>query len=151
MTTQRLLYEGDAITQVLSWREGATAYHLERGPSGINEHRLEPTVIGSLSPKPVRQSICLDVESKRACVGRYQLMSRLMEVVVTIEGGQLFAQYGAQPKAEIFPESESHFFLRVADAQVSFERDSDGTVSSLVHHQNGRATYGFKVKAEVGK
>jgi hypothetical protein len=68
-----------------------------------------------------------------------------MQVLITIEGEQLFAQYGTQPKLEIFPESEDLYFWRAVDAQVTFERDRDGKVTSLVHHEHGRNARGVKL------
>ncbi|WP_164853893.1 Type 1 glutamine amidotransferase-like domain-containing protein [Paraburkholderia kirstenboschensis] len=139
-----VLYEGDVIAEVLSWREGATAYQLESQSTGVDEHALRPRVIGSVSREPERQPVFVDVELKRACVGRFELMNPL-QVLITIEGEQLFAQYGAQPKLEIFPESENRYFLKAVSAQVTFDRDPDGKVTSLVHHQNGRDAHGVRL------
>jgi hypothetical protein len=41
-----------------------------------------------------------------------------------------------QGKNQIFPQSETLFFLKVVDAQIEFAADA----RSLVLHQNGRAT-----------
>ena len=53
-------------------------------------------------------------------------------LTVTREGGQLYAMLTGQPKFEIFPEGEKNFFLKVVDAQLTFDADS------VVLHQNGR-------------
>jgi hypothetical protein len=37
----------------------------------------------------------------------------------------------------LFPESESEFFLKIADVQVEFVKDDKGQFSSLIVHQNG--------------
>ncbi|QDQ80481.1 Type 1 glutamine amidotransferase-like domain-containing protein [Paraburkholderia megapolitana] len=140
-----VLYGGESIAEVFSWREGATAYQLESQPDGVIERALVPKVIGSFSSKPEREPVPLALELKQACVGRYQLMSPI-QVLITIEGEQLFAQYGQQPKREIFPQSENQFFWKVVDAQVTFERDRDGKVTSLVHHQNGSDARGEKLE-----
>jgi hypothetical protein len=42
-------------------------------------------------------------------------------------------------------ESESTFFLRVVDAQITFQRAEDGTVSGLVLEQGGQRMPGRKV------
>lgn len=65
------------------------------------------------------------LELKQACVGRYQLMSPMDEMVITIEGGQLFAQYGKHPKLEISPEREHRYFWKVVNAQNTFETNSN--------------------------
>lgn len=140
-----VLYEGEAVAEVLSWREGTTAYQLEGHPDGVTERPLHARVIGSIAVEPERRPIQLSLAAKEACVGRYQLMHP-MDVLITLEGEQLFAKYGSQAKHEIFPESEDRFFWKIVDARVTFEKDRSGEVASLVHHQNGRDTHGVKVR-----
>jgi hypothetical protein len=70
-------------------------------------------------------------------VGHYQLAPTAV-LTVTRQGDQLFAQLTGQPKAEIFPKSDTEFFYKVVDAQISFKREGDGPAASLVLHQNGR-------------
>jgi len=53
------------------------------------------------------------------------------------EGDKLMAQATGQPKFQIFPESEREFFLKVVDAQITFETDSTGRATGLILHQNG--------------
>ena len=45
-----------------------------------------------------------------------------------------------QPKFEVFPESETVFFLKVVDATITFVKDDKGKVTHLVIHQGGRDT-----------
>jgi CubicO group peptidase (beta-lactamase class C family) len=59
-------------------------------------------------------------------------------LTVTREGDHLFAQLTGQPKFEIFPESETNYFWKVVDAQVTFVKDDSGKVIKAIHHQNGR-------------
>jgi len=40
-------------------------------------------------------------------------------------------------KSEIYPESESRFFLKVMNAQIDFKRGPDGKATGLVFHQAG--------------
>ena len=56
---------------------------------------------------------------------------------VTREGDQLFVQLTGQQKAAVFPERERKFFLKVVDAQISFDLDSEGKATQLTLHQNG--------------
>ncbi len=43
-----------------------------------------------------------------------------------------------QPKFEVFPESETKFFLRVVDAQLTFVKDAaTGKVTHIILHQGG--------------
>jgi serine-type D-Ala-D-Ala carboxypeptidase/endopeptidase len=58
-----------------------------------------------------------------------------MVLSVTAENGKLFAQLTGQERFELFAESETEFFYRVVDAQVSFVLEA-GKAVSLVLHQN---------------
>jgi hypothetical protein len=46
---------------------------------------------------------------------------------------------------EIFPASDTEFFYRVVDAQLTFERGSDGRAATVVLHQNGKDLRGIRV------
>ena len=54
------------------------------------------------------------------------------------------AEATGQPKFQLYAESQTKFFLKVADAQVDFERDPQGTAAALVLHQAGRDTKAAK-------
>jgi Domain of unknown function (DUF3471) len=81
----------------------------------------------------------------RRYAGDYQLAPGFV-LTVTLEGEQLMTQGTGQPKVAIFPMSESEFFLKVVDAQISFITGASGNVDKLVLHQGGRDTPGTKVK-----
>ena len=72
----------------------------------------------------------------KSYVGKYELTPEFV-ITVTLEDGALFAQATGQPKFPVFAESETKFFLRVVEAQISFTRDESGTVSGAVLHQGG--------------
>jgi hypothetical protein len=66
--------------------------------------------------------------------------------VLTIEDGRLMAQATGQPKIEIFPESETRWFLKVVDAQVEFQLDGAGQVTGLILTQGGKNIPAKKTK-----
>jgi CubicO group peptidase (beta-lactamase class C family) len=70
-------------------------------------------------------------------VGKYDYSNGAV-LTVTREGNQLFAQLTGQLKFEIFPESETNYFWKVTDAQVTFVKDAAGKVTKAIHHQNGQ-------------
>ena len=70
-------------------------------------------------------------------VGRYQLAPTVI-LSVTREGSHFFAQLTGQPRFEIFAEGPKEFFLKVVDAQLTFEVDADGHATAAVLHQAGR-------------
>jgi len=61
------------------------------------------------------------------------------------DGGRLFIQATAQPEFEAYAESETEFFYRVVDAQISFTRAEGGVVPSLTLHQNGKNMPGKRI------
>lgn len=69
--------------------------------------------------------------------------------VVSIRDGRLFTRVVGQSEIEIFPESETAFFMKALPVQVTFVRESDGAVDTLVHHQNGTETPAERVDPEL--
>ncbi len=55
----------------------------------------------------------------------------------TREGNKYFIQATGQPRFEIFPGSDSTFFLKVIRAGVTFHRNGEGKVKTITLHQNG--------------
>ena len=53
-------------------------------------------------------------------------------------GNALFAQATGQPKFPIFAESETAFFFRVTDAQLTFTKDASRLATGLILHQGGQ-------------
>ncbi|MCU7499911.1 MAG: serine hydrolase [Ignavibacteria bacterium] len=76
--------------------------------------------------------------------GTYQLAPGF-SIKVTVEGDKIFGQGTGQPRFEMFPLSEDKFYLKVVNAQVSFQR-KDGTVSGMTLFQNGQELPGKKVE-----
>jgi len=87
---------------------------------------------------PVERTVAkVDPAVYDAYVGEYELAPGFI-LTVTREGDRLMTQATGQQKVEVFPSSETEFFLKVVDAQVTFVRGADGTVDQLVLHQGGR-------------
>jgi CubicO group peptidase (beta-lactamase class C family) len=76
-----------------------------------------------------------------AYVGRYELTPKV-HLTITREGDHLMVQPTGQPRLELFPESETEFFLKPIDVQIIFVKDGQGQgkVTHLMFHQGGRAT-----------
>ena len=70
-------------------------------------------------------------------VGQYSLDTN-PDVVLSFfrEGEKYYLQVTNQGRIEIFPASESNFFLKVLDADATFVRDASGKVSSMVWRQD---------------
>jgi len=85
-----------------------------------------------------RQEISLQPVQLERFVGRYQLAPNFI-LTISREEDRLFAQATGQGRARIFPESETKFFYKATEAQLSFRVDSTGAVTSLTLHQGGRS------------
>ncbi len=105
------------------------------GVDDLGFHLLDSRY-GLVVPPALRTAVEVDPAIYDAYVGRYQLNEDLV-FTVTRQGDRLFVQLTGQPRFEVFPESETYFFLRVVDAQITFGRAEDGTVDHVVLHQNG--------------
>jgi CubicO group peptidase (beta-lactamase class C family) len=89
--------------------------------------------------------VSVDPAVYAAYAGRYEIAPGAMLVVVR-EGERLTIGSGQPPSAELFPESETEFFMRVADARVTFVRGEGARVTGLVLHQNGQDIPARKVE-----
>lgn len=99
----------------------------------------------ALPPKP-RTAIELPASALSQYAGVYQLAPGL-ELRVTMQNGALFVQssLGGAP-ARLWPESTNDFFVKEADAQLTFVRDGSRAVIGAVIHQFGRDRTAKKIQ-----
>ena len=112
----------------------ATSLTLHQNGHNMPAKRIEGEVAPA-APKEHKE-ITVDPKIFDGYVGQYQLAPNFI-LTITREGDQLFAQATGQPKVQIYPESQRDFFLKVVDAQITFETDASGRATSLTLHQNG--------------
>jgi hypothetical protein len=109
---------------------------------------------GSPAPGPISQALAAIVFGEKyeipgttvavkvdpklydAYAGRYELAPNFI-LTISREGDRLLAQATGQPQLELFPESETKFFLKEIDAKVTFVKDAAGKVTHLILHQGG--------------
>ena len=84
-----------------------------------------------------RTEVAIDKAVYDDYAGAYRFADRGGYYFVVSRDGHLFTRVIGQLDIEIFPESETQFFMKALPVQVSFVRDADGAVNSLVHHQGG--------------
>lgn len=112
----------------------------------IGLHMLEPKIPLSVPTViKTRTEIAVDPAKLDAYVGVFELAPGF-SLAITKEEGSLFAQATGQPKFPLFAESETEFFLKVVDAQVSFVKNASGGVDSIVLHQGGANIPGKRIK-----
>ena len=72
-------------------------------------------------------------------------------LLVTVEDQRIYAQLTGQPKFEIFPQSDSHFFWKVTPASITFKRDEFGKVTGGIHRQNANEFFAPKLDITVNE
>ena len=104
----------------------------------IGPHILDSRYeLAKIIPRKEHREVKLDAKVLDAYTGHYELAPNIILEVTRKESG-MFVQLTGQPAFPIFPESETEFFLKVVDAQITFEKSSEGKVTGLVLHQAGR-------------
>lgn len=96
-----------------------------------------------VEPRHVRKEVAVKAETLAEYAGTYALFSDF-KLAVTVEEGRLVIQATGQGKLPFFAESETKFFCKAVDAQITFEREADGKVKRLVLHQNGQDMPGIR-------
>lgn len=91
-----------------------------------------------------RQEITLAEDKMRPYIGEYELAPGYA-MQITYENG-LKTQLPGQERFDLFPETETKFFLKVVDAQLEFFKDEKGIVNRAVLYQNGRELTAPKIK-----
>lgn len=112
----------------------------DAGINDIGMHLLDPSLPLREQPMP-RVAVEIDPAVLSEYVGDYVLAPGVT-LSITTQDDKLFAQLTGQGALEIFPESETDFFYKVVDAQITFSPE-DGT---LVLHQNGQNLNGMRVE-----
>lgn len=109
-------------------------------------HDLAAVLFNERYEQPTeRKAIKVDTGIYAAYVGEYDFgQNRLL--TITREGDKLFAQRSGAPRSEMFPESETSFFLEVADVRFVFVKDGAGKVIGMILYANGQAMKGDKLK-----
>ena len=78
-------------------------------------------------------------------VGNYQLAPTFF-IEITHDDGHLYAQATGQDRFELFPTTETEFYLKVVDAQVTFSTNETGQAERLILYQNGQEMPGTRVE-----
>jgi len=103
----------------------------------VGMHLLNPKFeLAKLQVTKEHKQIQVDPKIYDAFVGYYQLAPNFI-IAISKESDHIYLQATGQPRVEIFPEAENEYFLKVVDAQITFQRDDKGEVTALILHQNG--------------
>ncbi len=121
--------ESGAVSHMLMYHDGAT----EPERADFTDEEI-----------PIQEEAAVDSSIYDRYVGKYELAPNFV-LTVTRDGDRLFTQATGQAKVEIFPESETRFFLKVVDAQLEFEVDGEGPAPSVTLFQGGQTIKGKRI------
>jgi pimeloyl-ACP methyl ester carboxylesterase len=94
----------------------------------------------------LHSAIKLDAKLLDACIGEYEIAPDNVfgtgtKVTIRRNGDHLvwqaFGGLALQDALELYPESETNFFLIINGAQVTFVKNDKGEVTALIHHMAG--------------
>lgn len=112
------------------------------GIEDIGFHLIDATAPLAPQPKP-RTAIEIDPALLENYAGTYELGPEFY-LTVTTENGRLLVQATGQDQLEALPESETKFFLKTVDAQITFTLGADGKATGLTLHQAGQNIAGAR-------
>jgi len=112
---------------------------LELNPQNTSASRALALLTGA------QKETVVDSKIYASYAGAYELEPNFI-ITITVEDGKLMGTPTGQQKAELFPTSETEFYLKVVDAQVTFVKSDQGAVTELILHQNGRNMPAKKIR-----
>lgn len=122
-----------------------------RGSSGKISNVLSAIVFGAPYEIPKeRKAINVASSVLEKYVGEYQAQFPPTNYTIALENGKLIFTEIGFIKAEIFAESETDFFLKTADMQIKFDKDTNEAVTGFTVYQGDGTLYEI-VKAQKVK
>lgn len=94
--------------------------------------------------KPVERTVAkVNPEVFKAYAGEYEANGK---VTISAENGKLYIQPPGQPKSELYPSSETEFFMATDNVRIVFTKDEQGMVNGAKVHLGSRTLDGKKIK-----
>ncbi len=121
--------------------------NVEGAPAGRIAGDLAAIVFGAAYEIPKeRKEIAVDQKVLEKYVGQYELAAPKIVISFTLENGKLFGQVGGQGKFALSAESETVFFSKDVNLQITFTRDAQGQTTGLTFKQGGAVIPAQKIK-----
>jgi CubicO group peptidase (beta-lactamase class C family) len=133
-------------------RDSRTRFSFTKNTTGVTgfvlRDRYETDQVARKTDKPLpaeHKEVAVDARVYEAYVGEYEIAPNFT-ITITKDSNKLMAQATAQPKLELFPESQTRFFVKEASIQIEFVVDGSGKATSLVLYQAGQQLPAKKIK-----
>jgi CubicO group peptidase (beta-lactamase class C family) len=99
------------------------------------------------APEPVKPRVAIKLDPKLldAIVGHYEFPAKApfptgAKVAIWREGdqlvGQVWGENAVRGAFDIYPESETNFFIKLNGAQLTFLKNDKGEVTAVIHHSS---------------
>lgn len=131
---EAFMIKGDTAAAIENYRKS-----LEINPGNVNGIEMLRTMGVEYQAAEVKVA----EEILDSYLGVYELMPGF-NITITREGAQLMGQATGQSSFEMFPRSETEYYLKVVDAQIVFNLNDEGAVESLTLFQGGQEIVGVK-------
>ncbi|MFD2824699.1 serine hydrolase [Lacinutrix iliipiscaria] len=129
------LAKGDSVLAKKNYEKS-----LELNPANTNA----VSVLESMGVKNVVKEVVIPQDVLDTYVGKYELAPGFI-ITVTRKENQMFAQATGQSQFEIFASAQNKFYLKVVEANVEFNVDESGEVTSMTLYQGGQVLPGKKL------
>ncbi|HEY3385571.1 MAG TPA: serine hydrolase [Saprospiraceae bacterium] len=124
---EALMKNGEKDEAILNYQKS-----LELNPGNTNAIEM----LALMGVKYETDVIKVDEEILQSYTGTYELVPGF-NIVITRVGEQLFGQATGQPQFELFPKSDTEFYLKIVEAKARFTTSDEGIVS-MTWFQNGQ-------------
>jgi D-alanyl-D-alanine-carboxypeptidase/D-alanyl-D-alanine-endopeptidase len=102
----------------------------------LAEDLLRHLAGAKVAPRRMEKAIEVPSEVVERYAGRYELVPGFVLTVTARDGG-LYVQATGQPEARVFPRSETEWYYKVVNAQLTFKVDDQGRTTEVELFQNG--------------
>ena len=138
--TDLIRFPDDKITVVV-------LSNVQSAPAGRIGSDLSAIVFGADYKIPQeRKEIAVDQKILEKYVGDYELSAPKIVLSFTLENGKLFGKLGGQSKFQLSAESETVFFSKDVNLQITFTKDAQGQTTGLTFNQGGSVITAQKTK-----
>ena len=136
-TAQISRYVDDKLTVIVMTNlAGARPGKIERGISALYDDDLKPVE---------HKAVPIEAKVFDAYTGGYEIQPGYV-ATVSREGDRFWMDFPSGRRMELLPESNTTFFVKGEEMQITFVKDANGTVTHLLLDQIGSQLKGPKVK-----
>ena len=105
------------------------------------------TATTPFKPAAERKEVTVTEKVLKTYVGEYQLgEDTTRTLVIELKDGYLWGAPPGQEQRQLFPETQTVFFLKERPIELTFKTDAKGVVTGLAMNQNGRTADLTKIK-----